>query len=99
MDWPRDVSENSKFFFTQYHAGKVNITLHLVSISFLFYGLTVKSVPVVLIGLFIFDEMGHAYNYFFVHDRDPRFGLRMIPYQLLYASLIMPVLLKLFGWF
>jgi hypothetical protein len=43
--------------------------------------------------------MGHAYNYFFVHNRDPRFGLRMIPYQLLYASLIMPVLLKLFGWF
>ncbi|HYY28021.1 MAG TPA: NAD(P)-binding domain-containing protein [Chthoniobacterales bacterium] len=36
---------------------------------------------------------------FFVHNRDPRFGLRMIPYQLLYASLIMPVLLKLFGWF
>jgi hypothetical protein len=30
---------------------------------------------------------------------DPRFGLRMIPYQFLYASLIMPVLLKLFGWF
>ena len=63
---------DSKFFFTKYHAGKVNITLHLVSVSFLFYGLTVKSVPLVLIGLFIFDEMGHAYNYFFVHDRDPR---------------------------
>jgi hypothetical protein len=90
---------DSKFFFTEYHAGKVNITLHLVSISFLFYGLIVKSVPLVLIGLFIFDELGHAYNYFAVHDRDSRFGLRMIPYQLLYASLIMPVLLKLFGWF
>jgi hypothetical protein len=36
----------------------------------------------------IFDEMGHAYNYFFVHNRDPRYGLRMISYQLLYASLI-----------
>jgi hypothetical protein len=44
----------------------------------------------VLIGLFVFDEMGHAHNYFFVHNRDPRFGLRMIPYQLLYASLGMP---------
>ena len=54
----------------------------MVSFSFLFYGLTVKSVPLVLIGLFIFDEMGHAYNYFFVHNRDPGFGLRMIPYQL-----------------
>ena len=90
---------DSKFFFTQYHAGKVNITLHVASISFLFYGLTVRSLPLVLIGLFIFDEMGHAYNYFLVHNRDPRFGLRMIPYQLLYASLGMPVLLKLFGWF
>ena len=78
---------DSKFFFTLYHAGKVNIILHLVSCSFLFYGLTVKSVPGVLLGLFVFDEMGHAYNYFFVHDRHPRYGLRMIPYQLLYARL------------
>ena len=23
--------------------------------------------------------MGHAYNYFFVHNRDPKFGLRMNP--------------------
>jgi hypothetical protein len=90
---------DSKFFFTLYHAGKVNILLHLVSFSLLFYGLSVKNVPLVLIGLFIFDEMGHAYNYFIVHNRDPRYGLRMIPYQLLYASLIMSVLLKLFGWF
>jgi hypothetical protein len=93
----RRFLSDSKFFFTLYHAG--NIILHLVSFSILFYGLTVKSVALVLIGLFIFDEMGHAYNYFFVHNRDPRFGLRMIPYQLLYASLGMPVLLKLFGWF
>jgi len=90
---------DSKFFFTQYHAGKVNIALHSVSASFLFYGLIVKSVPILLIGLFVFDEMGHAYNYFFVHNRDPRFGLRMIPYQVLYASLLMPVMFKLFGWF
>ena len=52
-----------------------------------------------LIGMFVFDEMGHAYNYFFVHNRDPRFGLRMVPYQFLYGSVIMLVLLKLFGWF
>jgi hypothetical protein len=95
----RTFLEDSKFFWTQYHFGKVNIILHAVSFSFLFYGLAVKSVPLVLIGLFVFDEMGHAYNYFFVHSRDPRFGLRMIPYQLLYASLGMPVLFKLFGWF
>ena len=82
--------KDSKFFFTLYHAGKVNITLHVVSFSLLFYGLTLKSVPLVLIGLFVFDEMGHAYNYFLVHNRDPRFGLRMIPYQLLYV-------LRIFG--
>ena len=95
----RAFIRDSKFFFTLYHAGKVNIVLHVVSLSFLFYGLTLKSVPFVLIGLFIFDEMGHAYNYYSVHNRNPRYGLRMIPYQFLYASLIMLVLLKLFGWF
>ena len=36
---------------------------------------------------------------FFVHNRDPKFGLRMIPYQLLYGSLGMAVLLNLFRWF
>jgi hypothetical protein len=91
--------EDSKFFWTEYHLGKINIVMHLVSFSLLFYGLAEKSVPLVLIGLFVFDEMGHAYNYFVVHKRDPRFGLRMIPYQLFYATLIMPVLFKLFGWF
>jgi len=30
---------DSRFFFTEYHAGAVNISLHLVSCSFLFYGL------------------------------------------------------------
>ena len=71
----------------------------LVSFSFLLYGLTVRSVTLVLIGLFVFDEMGHAYNYFFAHNRNPKFGLRMIQYQLLYGSLCMAVLLKLFRWF
>jgi hypothetical protein len=91
--------EDSKFFWTEYHGGKVNVILHLVSFSFLFYGLTVKNVALVLTGLFLFDEMGHAYNYFCVHNRDPKFGLRMIPYQLLYGSLCMAVALKLFRWF
>jgi hypothetical protein len=54
----RTFLEDSKFFFTPYHAGKVNIILHAVSFSFLFYGLAVKSVLLVLIGLFVFDEMG-----------------------------------------
>jgi hypothetical protein len=95
----RTFVEDSKFFWTEYHLGSVNIILHLVSFSLMLYGLGVKSILFVLVGLFVFDEMGHAYNYFFVHNRDPRFGLRMIPYQFLYAFLIMPILLKLFGWF
>jgi hypothetical protein len=95
----RTFLEDSKFFFTLYHAGKVNIILHILSFSFLLYGLAVRNVLLVLVGLFVFDEMGHAYNYFVVHNRDPRFGLRMIPYQFLYGGLIMLILLKLFGWF
>ena len=91
--------DDSKFFWTEYHGGRINITMHLVSFSFLLYGLTVRSVTLVLVGLFVFDEMGHAYNYFFVQNRNPKFGLRMIPYQLLYGSLCMAVLLKLFRWF
>jgi hypothetical protein len=87
--------DDSAFFWTKYHSGKINVILHLVSFSFLLYGLAVKSVALVLIGLFLFDEMGHAYNYFFVHNRDRKFGLRMIPY----GSLCMAVLLKLFRWF
>lgn len=94
----RTFLRDSKFFFTLYHSGNVNIILHLVSFSFLFYGLAVKSVSLVLIGLFVFDEMGHAYNYSVVHNRDPRVGLRMIPYQF-NGGLIMAVLLKLFDWF
>jgi hypothetical protein len=54
--------EDSKFFWTEYHRGKMNVIMHLVSFSFLFYGLSIKSVAFVLTGLFVFDEMGHAYN-------------------------------------
>jgi len=87
--------EGSKFVGAEYHRGKIIVILHRVSVSFLFYGLSMKSVAFVLTGLFVFDEMAHACNYFFVHKRDPPFGLRMIPYQLLYGSLCMAVALKL----
>jgi len=50
--------EDSKFFWTEYHSGKINVILHLVNFSFLFDRLTVKSMALVLIGLFLFDEMG-----------------------------------------
>jgi hypothetical protein len=43
--------EDSNCFWTEYHGGKINIIMHLVSFSFLFYGLTVKRVTLVLMGL------------------------------------------------
>jgi membrane-bound ClpP family serine protease len=54
---------DSKFFFTLYHAGKVNIFLHLVSLSFLFYGflfygLTVKSVHLCSLGCLFLMRWG-----------------------------------------
>ena len=91
--------EDTKFFWTKYHGGRVNIVMHVISFSFLLYGLSIKSVLLVLVGLFVFDEMGHVYNYFYVHRRDPRYGLRMIPYQFLYGGLSMALLLKLFRWY
>ena len=91
--------KDTQFFWTKYHGGTVNIIMHVISFSLLLYGLSIKSVLLVLVGLFVFDEMGHVYNYFFVHRRDPRYGLRMIPYQLLYGGLSMALLLKLFHWF
>jgi hypothetical protein len=87
------------FFWTEYHLGKINVILHLVSFSLMFCGLAVKSAPVVLIGLFVFDEMENAYITSLCINGTLDSVSELIPYQLLYASLIMPVLFKLFGWF
>ena len=84
--------QDSKFFWTEYHGGKINIIMHLVSFSFLFCGLTVKSVTLVLIGLSLFDEIRDAYNYFFVHNSDPKFGLRIVVYGRIAQAL--PMVLK-----
>jgi hypothetical protein len=50
--------KDSKFFFTLYHAGTVNIILHVVSLLFLFYGLAVKSVPFVVMGCLFSTRWG-----------------------------------------
>jgi hypothetical protein len=42
--------EDSKFFWTEYHRGTMNVIMHLVSFSFLFYRLSIKSVAFVLTG-------------------------------------------------
>lgn len=90
---------DAKFFFTDFHKGAVNLTLHGVSAGVLLWGLSRHSVGAVLVGSFGFDELGHVYNYFVVQDRDPRYGLRMLPYELLFATPVMVALLKRFDWF
>jgi len=89
----------SKFFFTDFHLGAVNIVLHLISFAVMFYGLMIKNTWLVVLGVGVINEFGHIYNYFIRFKRDPKYGIRMIPYQLLYAALGLIILLKLFGWY
>lgn len=91
--------ETSGFFFTDFHKGGVNITFHIISLAVLLYGLAVKDTLLVILGLAVIDEFGHLYNYFILHKRDPKYGIRMIPYQLLYASIGILILLKVFNWY
>lgn len=90
--------ENSKFFFTDFHKGTVNIVLHIISFSVMFYGLAVKNTLLVILGLAVINELGHIYNYF-RFKRDPKYGVRMVPYQLFYAGVGIIILLKIFGWY
>lgn len=91
--------QTSKFFFTDFHKGRVNISLHIISFAVMFYGLAVKNTFLVILGLAVIDELGHLYNYFFLYKRDPRYGARMVPYQLLYATIGIFILLKIFNWY
>ena len=91
--------ETSKFFFTDFHRGTINIILHVISFAVLFYGLAVKDTLLVILGLAVIDELGHIYNYYVLHKRDWRYGPRMIPYQLFYAAVGIIILLKIFGWY
>ena len=92
--------EDSKFFFTSFHKGTVNILLHIISFTILFKGLINKSVILVIIGFAIIDEMGHLYNYFFLFKRNEKYNpLRMIPYQIIYGGTALLILLKIFNWF
>ncbi len=90
---------DSKFFFTDFHKGSVNIVLHLISFAVMFYGLAVKDVWLMILGLAVIDELGHLYNYLFVFKKDPRYGIRMVPYQILYALIGIAILLKIFNWY
>ena len=91
--------EDSKFFFTDFHKGTVNIILHIVSFTTLFYGLAIKDVPLVVLGIAVIDELGHIYNYLVLFKGNPKYGIRMVPYQILYASIALMILLKIFNWY
>jgi len=91
--------ETSKFFFTGFHKGTINIILHIISFGVMFYGLVIKDTLLVILGVAVIDELGHLYNYFILYKRNPKYGIRMVPYQLLYASMGLVVLLKIFGWY
>ncbi len=90
--------QTSKFFFTDFHKGTVNITLHIISFLVMFYGLVVKDTLLVILGLAVIDELGHVYNYF-RFNRNPKYGVRMIPYQIFYAGIGIIILLKIFNWY
>jgi len=90
---------DSKFFFTDFHKGTVNIILHLISFTVMFYGLVIRDTLFVILGLAIINELGHIYNYLILFKRDQKYGIRMIPYQIFYASVGLVILLKIFGWY
>ncbi len=90
---------DSKFFFTDFHKGAVNIVLHVISFAVMFYGLAVKDVWLTILGLAVIDELGHIYNYLFLFKKDKRYGIRMVPYQILYAAIGIVILLKIFNWY
>jgi len=91
--------EDSKFFFTDFHKGTVNIFLHIISFAVMFYGLVIKDTLLVILGLAVIDELGHIYNYLFLFKRNPKYGIRMIPYQFFYALIGILILLKIFNWY
>ena len=90
--------EDSKFFFTDFHTGVVNILLHIISVVVFVYGLFTKNLILALVGLAVIDELGHVYNFCTIHKNDQKYNpLKMVPYQILYVIPPALILLKLFG--
>lgn len=78
--------KDTKFFFTGFHSGSVNIILHVISVTVFIIGILNRNIPLAIIGLAVIDELGHIYNYFVHHKLDPKFNpIRMVPYQSLYV--------------
>lgn len=91
------VIDNVFFFIIGFHKGWVNISLHLVSCAVLGFGIYYRSVPLILIGAFVIDSFGHVHNYY-MNNKDPRYGFRMLPYQLIIGLPPFFVLLWLFDF-
>ncbi len=87
-----------RFFFTSFHTGAINLTLHLISFGVMYVGSIEHNVILFLIGWLVINECGHIYNYFFLHRRDnPLFNpLRMLPYQIVLGLPATLLLLKVF---
>ena len=90
-----NFKKDTKFFFTDFHTGTVNIILHIITAIVFVIGITNRNLFLSIIGLAVIDELGHIYNYFILHKRDPLYTpVRMIPYQQLYV--IPPALIVFF---
>lgn len=90
--------KDTKFFFGDFHRGTVNILFHIFSFSLMFYGLANKNFILTILGLAVFDEMGHIYNYFYLHKKDPKYNpVRMFPYQILYVTPVAIILFRIYG--
>lgn len=91
--------ETTKFFVSDFHKGTVNIILHVISFTIMFYGLVIKDTIFLILGLAVINELSHLFNYFILYKRNPKYGIRMVPYQILYASIILVILLEVFNWY
>jgi len=63
--------ETTKFFVSDFHKGTVNIILHVISFTIMFYGLVIKDTIFLILGLAVINELSHLFNYFILYKRNP----------------------------
>lgn len=86
--------QGTKFFFTDFHKGTVNIILHLISITVLAIGVIQQNIILFVVGIAVIDEMGHIYNYLIAQNKNTQYNpIRMIPFQIIYIG---PISLAIF---
>jgi heme/copper-type cytochrome/quinol oxidase subunit 4 len=93
----KNFLQNTKFFFTDFHTWTINIFLHVISLWVFIAGILEKNIVLFVIWFAVIDELGHIYNFYFLHKRDARYNpARMIPYQVIFT---LPPALVLFYLF